>query len=111
MSTCKVQFKQKLVDMGDGKLCFYLPNLDRRHCDMDTFRQSSAYGAYANSDLFPAMLKRALDKVFPKGTEYAVRYTTEGRKRYFAVDSLPDNVIVNDGFLATVTIELDGHKR
>src|SRR3546814_9011769 len=37
-----------------------VPNLARRHCDMAAFRADHRYSSYANSDLFPAMLGRAV---------------------------------------------------
>ncbi|MEU5258989.1 hypothetical protein [Amycolatopsis sp. NPDC021455] len=63
------------------------------HCDMRKFRAHRTIGAYANSDLFPAVLKGVLAKM-------GVR--VGGRLR---LDQLPNGVTVDTSkFLATVTI-------
>lgn len=70
-----------------------VPRLTRTHADMDAFRKSRAFGSYANSDLFPAMLTRAVKSA--------------GISDYVRLDRLPDCVTVDAaGFLASVTITL-----
>lgn len=71
-----------------------IPALDRKHCDMNGFRSHPKYGPWANSDMFPAMLKR-------------IRRDIAGDAGIIKLDSIPANVAIDDsGFLATVTIEV-----
>lgn len=51
-----IQFRTKVRGAG----VVHVPEIKRHHCDMHAFRTSRAFGPYANSDLFPAILKRAL---------------------------------------------------
>lgn len=74
-----------------GREYLELPVLARRHCDMNAARQHPRYGAYANSDLFPGMLRHIRAGVL------------DGAPRLY-VDQLPDNVTIEPGFLDTVTI-------
>jgi len=70
-----------------------VPRLDKQHCDMRRARNHPRLGSYANSDLFPAMLRRMA--------------TARGVIPYIRLDQLPDGVSVDAaGFLATVTIDL-----
>lgn len=71
-----------------------VPAIKRNHCDMHRFRcESRKYGSYANSDLFLAMLGRALKE--------------NGIGEYIRLDSLPECVQVDEsGFLAKVSIFL-----
>ncbi len=71
-----------------------VPEITRSHCDMNAFRCSRRFGSYANSDLFPAMLKRELTKI--------------GVKPYLYLDELhPVGVEIDaSGFLWSVTITL-----
>jgi hypothetical protein len=97
---CKIQFKAKpkKVEYSDGTLAshyYQVPaKLTSSHCDMNAFRSSSKFGAYANSDLFQAILKRELRKLGIAD-------------RIDLLKALPGGVTVNsEGFLHVVTIEL-----
>lgn len=71
-----------------------VPALERRHCDMHAFRTHRRYGSYANSDLFPSMLRRAVKAA--------------GVPDYIRLDRIPPSVTVDEsGFLANVTIQID----
>ena len=73
-----------------------IPTLKRNHCNMAQFRQHPKYGAYANSDLFHAMLAQ-----IKKDTFGPYRDVIE------LGQPLPPNVTVDtSGFLARVTIEV-----
>jgi len=79
---------------ADGVRREYLivPELKRHHCDMGAFRQHARYGSYANSDLFPGMLKRIRSERF-------------GESGWLKLHAVPDGVSVDtSGFLARVTI-------
>ena len=95
MRTCTIQFKckvQKAYNMDDTLAYEYVsvPQLHRHHCDMNAFRQSAKYGAYANSDLFPAILARVRRDVFGEATT-------------IRLDRIPAGVKVDaTGFLAQV---------
>lgn len=80
-----------------------VPTLTRSHCDMNAFRQSRAFGSYANSDLFVALLTRSVTRLCPD-----VLYTAKGERRhYINVDALPTGVSIQRGsLLATVTLNL-----
>ncbi|HEY9550590.1 MAG TPA: hypothetical protein VIR45_13925 [Kiloniellaceae bacterium] len=70
-----------------------VPNLARRHCDMAAFRADHRYSSYANSDLFPAMLGRAVKAL--------------GVGEHIRMDAIPSGVSVDtSGFLARVTITI-----
>jgi len=70
-----------------------IPELKRHHCDMHAFRTHSRYGAYANSDFFPSMLRRAVE--------------AKGLRGYVRLDRVPPEVSIDTtGFLAQVSIEI-----
>lgn len=70
-----------------------VPAIKRSHCDMAAFRASRRFGSYANSDMFPGMLRRALNGL--------------GIRSHIRLDQLPEGVSVDtSGFLAKVRIEL-----
>jgi hypothetical protein len=70
-----------------------VPTLTNRHCDMHAFRTDKKFGPYANSDLFPSVLARAVKAL--------------GVRDYIRLDQIPDAVTVDaSGFLARVTIDL-----
>jgi hypothetical protein len=94
-----LQFKTKLqtIEFCDGtpKREFYnVPAFTRNHCqNLQAFRTSKRFGAYANSDFFPGILRGA------------VRALGIGSRLY--LNAVPDTVTINNrGFLAVVTIEL-----
>ena len=93
-----IKFKAKVQEMrnADGSLAYeYLqvPEFDRKHCDMNTFRTHPKYGAYANSDLFKGVLKRIRSDVFGGG--------------FLKLNAAPETVSVDtSGFLAVVTFEV-----
>ena len=69
-----------------------VPELTRRHCDMDAFRAHPKFRAYANSDMFPSML---------------ARIRRERLGEYLRLDQVPDGVHVDcSGFLAVVSIDV-----
>jgi hypothetical protein len=69
-----------------------VPIFTRAHCDMDAFRRHPRYGSFANSDLFPGILKRIRKE----------RFGASGQLR---LDRIPEGVSVDiTGFLAIVTI-------
>ncbi len=72
-----------------------VPVIDRKHCDMASFRKHPKFGAYANSDLFKNLLSRQLKLA--------------DIPAYIRLDKdLPKAVTVDlSGFLAEVTITLD----
>lgn len=71
-----------------------VPAIERRHCDMASFRKHPKFRAYANSDLFKNLLSRHLK--LANIPEY-IRLDQE----------LPEAVTVDtSGFLAKVTITL-----
>ena len=70
-----------------------VPALTRNHCDMNAFRRDSGFGPFANSDLFPAMLARAV--------------RAAGVKDHVKLDAVPDHVTITPGpLLYTVTIDV-----
>ena len=70
-----------------------VPALKRGHCDINEFRRHPRYGAYANSDLFPSLLRRAVEGA--------------GVGNIIRLDRLSDCVAVDtSGFLATVVISI-----
>ena len=93
-----IQFKAKIenVTFVDGSFCdvrVKVPAIRSIHCDMHAFRMHPRYGAYANSNLFPTLLKRALEGV--------------GVQEYISLAAIPDAVTVDcSGFLAQVTIDV-----
>ena len=97
MPTITFKAKPKPVYQMDGSLAYHeikVPAIKTHHCDMAAFRSDKKYGGFANSDLFPAMIKRGLIKA--------------GIRAYIHTDCVPDNVTIdNTGFLHTVTIDLE----
>lgn len=94
----KVSFKSKVrrVYNMDNSVAYeyvQVPALNRQHVDMAQFRQHAKFGSYANSDLFPAMLRRAADAM--------------GVKERIKLDAIPAGVTVDTGgFLAVVSFDL-----
>lgn len=71
-----------------------VPTFTRNHCDMNAFRIHRRFGDYANSDLFPAILRRLRGKIFPDGQ--------------LRLDSIPPGVAVDESkFLAVVTVDVE----
>lgn len=71
-----------------------VPAIERRHCDMQSFRKHPKFGPYANSDLFKNLISRQLKLV--------------GIPTYIRLDQDPPEAVTVDmsGFLAEVTITL-----
>jgi hypothetical protein len=94
MPDIKFRAKPETVYHMDESVAYVrvkVPALGRQHCDMAAFRRHRRYGSYANSDLFPSMLARAV--------------RDSGVRDYIRLDQLPPAVTVDaSGFLATVTI-------
>ena len=94
----QVSFKAKIDDIhyADGSLAYRMvkvPSLKRHHCDMQAFRSHRRFSSYANSDLFPSMLARAVKEA---GVGSVIKTT-----------AVPPCVTIDEsGFLATVTIYL-----
>lgn len=92
----RISFRAKVQTMRtvEGEALYrYLqvPEFKRAHCDMGAFRTHAKYGAYANSDLFPGVLRRIRADVFGG--------------RPLRLDQVPDGVSVDEtGFLAEVSI-------
>lgn len=95
-ATIEFKAKVKTVYNHDNTVAWrYLkiPAITRSHCDMAAFRSHKRFGGFANSDLFPAMLKRELKA---RGIGETVR-----------LDQLPPDFVVDEsGFLASVVIDL-----
>ena len=86
---------QSVFNMDDTLAYQFIkvPTLARSHCDMAAFRKHPKFGGFANSDLFPNVLRRIASTVAPSGIIRLDR-------------GLPAGVTVDaSGFLATVTIE------
>lgn len=94
----QIQFKGKIqtvYNMDDSVAYKYIqiPQVDRKHCDMNAFRSHAKYGAYANSDLFKGMLRRIRQETFGKDI--------------LRLDAIPPGVNVDtSGFLAVVTFDV-----
>ena len=94
----QIRFKGKIqtVYNMDESVCYQyiqVPELDRKHCDMNAFRQHAKYGSYANSDLFKGMLKRIRSDMFKNGL--------------LKLNAIPVGVTVDStGFLTVVTFDV-----
>lgn len=94
----RIEFKGKLneVHNPDGSFAWLyvkVPAITRSHCDMHAFRTHARIGGLANSDLFPAVLKRHLAAMNVKDV--------------IRLDAIPEGVDVDcSGFLAKVTINI-----
>lgn len=93
-----IEFKAKVQSVYncDGTLAWQyvkVPAITRSHCDMPAFRKHGRMGPYANSDLFPAFIRRALEGL--------------GVKETIRLDRIPESVNLDaSGFLARVTITI-----
>lgn len=93
-----IEFKAKpeTIYNTDETIAFVrikVPAIERRHCDMNAFRTHPRFGSYANSDLFPSMIRRALKD--------------SGVGDYIRLDKIPECASVDaSGFLARVVIEI-----
>lgn len=96
----QIQFKGKVhtvhfTDKSKNYDYIKIPELDRKHCDMNAFRSHPKYGSYANSDLFKGMLSRIKVQKFGSLT---------GQLK---LNAIPEGVTVDtSGFLAVVTFEV-----
>ena len=97
-----IKFKSKIKTigiMGSDVEHEYItvPVLTRSHCDMRAMRVHKRHGAFANSDMFPAMLAGSRAERFP-----TAKYTNLIR-----VSALDDSVTIDkSGFLVVVSIEV-----
>lgn len=95
---CDITFRGKIESVynPDDSLAWRyikIPKIERRHCDMESFRRDSRFGGYVNSDLFGALLSR--------------QFKERGIKETIRLDKIPDCVAIDEsGFLARVTISL-----
>lgn len=100
--TARISFKGKIetvrnVDDTVAYSILRVPALERRHCDMNAFRQHPKYGGLANSDLFPGVLHKIRRDVFGLRDD----------QPHIRMDRIPAGVNVDaTGFLATVTVEV-----
>lgn len=102
MEQAAITFKAKpisVLDCETGAIAYRLiriPELTRKHCDMEAMRKHPRFGGLANSDLFPNVLKQIRRNIL--GSPY---------REELRLDQLPPNVTVDEsGFLATVTITI-----
>lgn len=92
-----IQFKAKpeTIYNQDNSVAYRrikVPQFTNSHCNMQAFRMHPKYGAFANSDLFPGVLRRIRTTVFGEGRDY------------FRLDRIPQGVTVDEtGFLAVVS--------
>lgn len=97
----QITFKAKIQSVynPDESLAYEIvqvPQFTRRHCDMEWFRKSKAFGGFANSDLFPNILARIWRHLGLK--DYAP---------HWRLDRLPNGVEIDrSGFLAKVSITI-----
>jgi hypothetical protein len=71
-----------------------VPALTRKHCDMDAFRRDKAFSGFANSDMFPAMLARAVKAA--------------GVREHIRLDQVPEcATITPSALLYTVTLDVN----
>ena len=93
MATITFKTKLETATWSDFKYVM-IPKLTKSHCNMDQFRQHSKYGAYANSEMFNAILARIKTELF-------------GTSNMLKIDDLPENCKIDtNGFFATITIEV-----
>jgi len=96
MATVRFKAKPESIYNMDDSLAWVqikVPKLEKRHCDMSAFRSHPKFSGFANSDMFPAMLRRAAKAA---GIGDTIRFDRP----------LPEGVKVDcSGFLAVVTIE------
>ena len=95
----RITFRTKPVaeimpDNSDtGVFIVYVPEITRKHCDMPAFRSHPKHGGFANSTLFPSILKRVRKDFAPYG--------------HIRTDAIPANVKIDrSGFLWTVTVDV-----
>ncbi len=95
MATIEFRAKVEKLSYADGQFAYSrvkVPKLGRQHCNMAEFRCHPKYGAWANSDMFPSVLRRRANDL--------------GIGDYIKLDNIPAGVTVDtSGFLAVVTIE------
>ena len=93
----RISFKAKIetvfnMDESEAYSRIKVPELTRRHCDMNAMRQHPKFGSYANSDLFPSMLRRL---------------RKERLGDYVRLDRIPADINVDtSSFLAEVTLDV-----
>lgn len=93
-----IMFKAKVetvwhMDLSPAYQRIKVPKIERRHCDMNAFRTDKKFEPYANSDLFPSLLRRAIRDA--------------GIGEYIRLDAVPESVEIDtSGFLAQVTIKI-----
>lgn len=102
----QIRFKGKAREMRytDGALAsryVEVPTLERRHVvDIADARRSRRFGPYANSDLFPGMIRRA-------AVAAGVKEVSDGKYRVDLTKPAPDGMTIDTtGFLVEVTIDV-----
>lgn len=99
-----IEFRTKVQGFQDENGaqvgCIVVPKLTRSHIpDLAAWRQSRAFGGFANSDMFPAILKGAATRA---GLEPG---------RVIRLDRWPEGVALDrSGFLAKVTIPVEDRR-
>lgn len=93
----KIVFKAKPVKaIGEDKIVYIvcLPKtFTGLHCDMDAMRRHPKIGDFANSSLFPQILRREIKKEIPFW--------------HIRTDEIPNNVTIEKGSLLwTITINI-----
>lgn len=89
----RVSFKAKAEPVGD-RLLVKVPKIEPRHTDRAEWRASKAFGGFANSDLFPGLLRRQVRNII-------------GDRSCLWLDQLPAGVEADtSAFLATITITI-----
>lgn len=100
MKSLEITFKAKIQQYEyagrDGEFApafVQVPKNLASHANRDAFRQSKAFGAYANSDLFESLLHRAIAKM--------------GIGKTIRTANPPQGVSIDDsGFLSIITITI-----
>lgn len=78
-----------------------VPEFTQSHCDMNAFRRSPRFSGLANSNMFPAILKRASRAALGLGDYF----------QHIRLDAIPSGVTVDtSGFLAVVSFDLSDER-
>ena len=91
---CIIKFKTKLMNC-DNKKCFYLKKEYNRHNIENIIECISHWGI--NSTLMPQIIKKGILKTINRDNLNNLVY----------IDSLPENITVEEGFLSVVRIIIE----
>lgn len=96
MPTITFRAKIETIYNMDGSPAYRrvkVPAVERRHCDIQAFRDHPKFRGFVNSDLFKGLLRRQL--------------ALAGVKEHLRLDHLPACAAVDEsGFLAVVTLTI-----